>query len=379
MRNRIAYAVATVVALSSPFAAKAEETYKIGSSLGLTGYVAVYDRAWRDGMDLAVEALNAKSGINGKKVELFVEDNKSEPQEAVVGYRKLMSVDGVQIFVSGCVSAGNFAAAPFVAKAQLPMVLCSILPPKPEEQEWAFSTLAPAKFEVGARYQYLKEKTDIRKVAILHDPTPYAMLMKDIGAKMAADYGLEVVATETYKQDDADMSVQIGRAHAAGAGAIVKMGRGGSTVTVAKNIRQLGLDKMLLLSSLDDGSVFVQAGEALGAQSLFVATAIQLSGTMADEAQRAVAEPFLKQWHERYGMDRDTNAGARGWDAIMLVAKAVEDAKSVEGPAVRAALEKIAGFQGVMSKYTFAPGAHVGVTENPFVVGVAQGGMLVAK
>ena len=65
------------------------QTYKIGGSLGLTGYAATNDRAWRDGMQIAADYINAKGGVLGKKVELFIEDNRSEPQEAVVGYRKM--------------------------------------------------------------------------------------------------------------------------------------------------------------------------------------------------------------------------------------------------------------------------------------------------
>ena len=88
--------------------------------------------------------INAKGGILGKKIEIITEDNRSEPQEAVVGYRKMISSDNVQIFASGCVSAGNFAAAASVVRAKIPMVLCSILPRQPEEQKWAFSTLRAA-------------------------------------------------------------------------------------------------------------------------------------------------------------------------------------------------------------------------------------------
>src|SRR5215470_14404989 len=89
--------------------AQAQDTYKIGMSAGLTGYAATVDRAWRDGVEVAIAALNAKGGILGKKVELVVEDNKSEPQEAVTVYRKMISSDRVNVFASGCVSAGNLA------------------------------------------------------------------------------------------------------------------------------------------------------------------------------------------------------------------------------------------------------------------------------
>ena len=297
MSLRAGLAAAAVAGLLAVSPASAQDTIKIGSSVGLTGYAAVTDRAWRDGLLLAVEAVNAKGGVLGKKLELVVEDNKSEPQEAVVVYKKMMSSDKVGSFNSGCVSAGNFAAAASVIQAELPMILCSILPRRPEEQKWAFSFLPPPKFEVETRYQYLKDKTQIRKIGILHDPTPYGMLMTDIGTKLAADFGLEVVAKESYKQDDSDFSVQIGRMNSAGAGAIIKIGIGGSTVTAAKNIKQLGLDKMLLLGSTDDLAIFKPTAESIGERFLFVGPGVQMPDQIADAAARAKTEDFLKLWN----------------------------------------------------------------------------------
>src|SRR5262249_3312409 len=103
---------AAVLALSSVAGASAQDIYKVGMSAGLTGYAATVDRAWRDGVEIGIAALNAKGGISGRKVDLVVEDNRSEPQEAVTVYRKMISSDKVNVFASGCVSAGNLAAAP---------------------------------------------------------------------------------------------------------------------------------------------------------------------------------------------------------------------------------------------------------------------------
>lgn len=357
--------------------ASAQNVYKIGAALGLTGYGAVTDRAWRDGQILAIEQLNARGGLLGRKIEYVPEDNRSEPQEAVVVYRKMLSNDRVNIFGSGCISAGNFAAAGFVVRAQLPMVLCSILPPRPEEQKWSFSTLPPPRFEMETRYRYLKEKTDIRKVGIMHDPTPYAMMMRDVGVKVAQEFGIEIVAVEAYKPDDSDMSVQVGRINGAGAGAIIKMGQGGATVTIAKNVKQLGLDKMLLLASVDDGTILKAAGEVLDERFLFVAAGVQVPESIPAGPARDAAGDFLKVWRAKYG-DRDTYGGSRGWDSITLIAKAVEGSKSFEGPAVRDAIEKI-NLQGAFARYNFSPEQHVGITENPYIIGVLRGGKLAMK
>ncbi len=353
MPCRSKWLIAAGLGLLFPSIASAEETFKIGASLGLTGYAAITDRAWRDGLILAADTLNAKGGLLGRKIELVIEDNRSEPQEAVVGYKKMISNDAVQIFDSGCVSAGNFAAASSVVRAQLPMMLCSILPQRPEEQKWAFSFLAPPRFEIEARYRYLKEKTQIRKVGILHDPTPYALLMKDLGVKLAKDFGIEVVTVESYKQDDADVSVQLGRINGAGGEAVIKMGQGGSTVTVAKNIKQLGLEKMLLLGSTDDGAIFRQAGEVLGERFLFVAPPVQIPNSTPAGPQRDAIDTFLKEWQKKYP-DRDPTAGARAWDSMMVTAKAVEIAKSADGTALRDAVEKVPAYQGAFAAFHFS-------------------------
>src|SRR5215470_2726662 len=293
-------------------AAQAQDVYKIGMSAGLTGYAATVDRAWRDGVDIGIAALNAKGGISGRKVDLVVEDNRSEPQEAVTVYRKMISSDKVNLFASGCVSAGNFAAAPFVVRAEIPMVLCSILPQQPDHVKWAFTTIPPPRFEIETRLEYLKNNTQIKKVGVLHDPSPYANTQKSAAEKEAPQYGLEIVGVDQYKTDDADLSVQIQKMYAAGARAILKIGLGGTTLTAAKNIKQLGLD-MIMLTSLEDIAVFRPVAEVLGDRFFFVASPAQVYTALPDGALKIEIGKFLQPWQAKYG-DRDPNWAGRGWD-----------------------------------------------------------------
>ena len=350
---------ATAAALSSITGANAQGVYKIGMSAGLTGYVATVDRAWRDGVEIAIAALNGKGGVMGRKLELVVEDNRSEPQEAVTVYRKMISSDGVNVFVSGCVSAGNFAAAPFVVRSEIPMVLCSILPPRAEDVKWAFTTIPPPRFEVITRLQYLKDKTQVKKIGVLHDPSPYANLQKSVAEKEAKDYGLEIVGVEQYKTDDADLSVPIQKMYAAGARAILKIGLGGTTLTAAKNIKQLGLD-MIMLTSLEDIAVFRPVAEVLGDKFFFVASPAQAYAALPEGALKTEIAKFLKPWRGKYG-DRDPNWSGRAWDAVMLTAAAVEKAKAIDGPKVRDALETMDGFQGTTGVYHFSASNHQGI------------------
>lgn len=367
MASLVLACAATLIALPAT-----AQTYKIGISAGLTGYAATVDRAWSDGVKVAVDVLNAKGGINGRKLEVVVEDNRSEPQEAVTVYRKMMSSDKVNIFLSGCVSAGNLAAAGIVAKEQIPMMLCSILPTNEEHVKWAFSTLPPARFEVEKRLEYLKDNTQIRKFGVLHDPTPYANLQKSVAEKVAGNYGMAPPDIEQYKQDDADLSVQIGKINAAGAGAVLKIGLGGTTLTAAKNIKQLGLN-MVMLTSIEDLAVFRPVAEVLGDKFFFVAAPSQVYEALADNALKKSISDFLGPWKVKYG-DRDPNWAGRGWDAVMLTAAAIQKSKSFDGPKVRDALETITGFQGTTGVYNFAANNHQGITQNPFALATIRAG-----
>lgn len=354
--------------------ARAQDVYKIGMSAGLTGYAATVDRAWRDGVDLAVAALNAKGGILNRKVQVIVEDNRSEPQDAVTAYRKMISSDNVNVFASGCVSAGNFAAAPLVARAEIPMVLCSILPQQPDQVAWAFTTIPPPRFEVETRLEYLKDKTAIKKIGVLHDPSPYANAQSAAAEKEAGSYGLEIVDNEQYKTDDADLSVQIQKMYTAGARAIIKIGLGGTTLTAAKDIKQLGLN-MIMLTSLEDLAVFRPVADVLGDKFFFVASPSQVYEVLPAGALKTEIGKFLVPWRAKYG-DRDPNWAGRGWDAVSLIAAAAAKANSADGKKVRDALETIDGFQGTTGVYHFSATNHQGITENPLLLATIVNGQV---
>jgi ABC-type branched-subunit amino acid transport system substrate-binding protein len=359
MNFRHAIFAATALALIQAGAASAQETFKIGASLGLTGYGSLTDSHWRDGLQAAIAAVNAEGGVLGHKLELVFEDNKSTPE------------DNVKAFDSGCISAGNFAAASFVSQAKIPMFLCSILPRLPDEQKWAFSFLPPPKFEVEARYDYLKNKTDIRKIGILADPSPYSLMMKGLAEKEAADFGLTVVANETYQQDDADFSVQIGRINSAGGGAIVMIGQGNAVVTAANNIKHLGLDKMLLLGSINEKDIQSSVGSVLGAQFLFPSPMIQVAERklemITNPVSRTAAQAFVTAFTAK-NPDTDTSMASRAWDSVLMMVAALKKAGSTDGTALRDAFEALGHYDGAGASYDFSTDQHVGITQNPYVM-----------
>jgi branched-chain amino acid transport system substrate-binding protein len=119
--------------------------------------------------------------------------------------------------------------------------------------------------------------------------------------------------------------------------------------------------------------------DVLGLHFFFVASPSQVYDDLQPSPLKTAIGDFLQPWRAKYG-DRDPNWAARGWDAVMLTAAAVQRAHNTDGTAVRDALEQTHGFQGTTGVYNISPENHYGITADPFVVAQILGGQVkVAK
>lgn len=363
--KKIGVSLAAIALCTTVSNANAED-YVVGASVALSGYLATLDRGWTDGVRIGVEQINKQGGVLGRKFKLVIGDNRSEPQEAVSAYNKMLLSDRAKVFISGCLSAGNFAAAPIVIRRKIPMIVCSVIPRNKGQAHWVYSTLPLPTYEIVPRLTYLKNKTSVKKIGVLYGQSPYANLLSRLTKKIAPKFGIEVVGAEQYTQTDADLSTQIKKLTSAGAQAILKMGVGPSTITAAKNIKALGLSIPLLVG-VGDLKVLKPTALEFGNGFFFVASPPQVYSTLAEgNATKKVIAQFLVPWQAKYG-DRDPTWAGRGYDAVLFLAEAIRTAKSFDGPKVRDAMEKISNFQGTSGAYNFDKN-HYGVTNNPLVL-----------
>lgn len=106
--------------ISSAFA---QETFKIGSPLPLTGAGAAFGEKFKKAYQMAIDEINSKGGVNGKKLELVVEDTQAKPTLAVTASKKLMESDRVVALVGGWSSGVALAVAPFANENKIPYLL----------------------------------------------------------------------------------------------------------------------------------------------------------------------------------------------------------------------------------------------------------------
>ena len=167
--------------------------------------------------------------------------------------------------------------------------------------------------------------------------------------------------------------------NAAGARAILKIGLGGTTLTAAKNIKQLGLD-MLMLTSLEDIAVFRPVAEVLGDKFFFVASPAQVYEALPDGALKAEIGRFLTALARQVQRSRSELGRARLGcrDADRRGGREGEDRST--GAKLRDTLETMDNFQGTTGVYHFSPTNHQGITENPLLLArIVNGKVEVAK
>lgn len=353
--NRIAATFATMLVLTacgnSTGAGDAKKApIKIGAAFALTGYLASFDKPTLHGAQMAVDDINSNGGVNGTPLKLLVEDMKSLPNEAATVAIKLIVQDHVNLLISGASSAGTQAMAPIAEQHQVPIVSGSTLSVPPPAG--TVSTVPNPLAEVTVRLQYAKLQ-HFTKVAVIHDPSPYALQqLKELeGAAPAA--GMTLVANEAYASAASDLtallSPMVGKADV-----IFKLGAGPTSLLAARNLAGMGAQIPLWLGT-ENIATLKQAGAAYGNVGAVV-YAPQVPDAIKDPALKKATDTFLKLWNQKFP-DEDPAVGGRGWDIIQIAVLGIKKAGSTNGPKMTVALTHLT-YQGTNVKYTFTDSVH---------------------
>jgi branched-chain amino acid transport system substrate-binding protein len=249
---------------------------------------------------------------------------------------------------------------------------------------FAYVYKSPQRSSVAVKrlYMFLQEK-GLKRVALLTAADGFG---KDGGrwlTKLAADYGLEVVAQESFGPKDTDMTAQLTKLKNAKPQAIVTWTIGPAGAIVAKNKAQLGIVLPLFqCHGLPDPKYIELAGKASEGDRM-PATKLMVVDELPDnDPQKPVIQEFVKLYTETYNYDKEfpinTHSGY-AWDAITIVANAMKKA-GTDPQALRAAIEQTKGYVGISGIYNITAEDHNGLAVDSMVVlEVKDGKFVMAK
>ena len=263
----------------------------------------------------------------------------------------------------------------FFEESQVPLVSCAasekIVNPV---SKWVFNTPQLDRHAVLKILADLKKK-GLSRVAVLSVSDGYGQSGRAVLAELIPAQGLTLAADEVYGPKDTDMTAQLTKIKETKADALICWGTNPGPAVVARNYKQLGLAMPLYMSHGVASDKFIELAGPAAEGILLPAGRLIVAGQLPDgHAQKKLLLDYAAQYKAKFNAPV-SSFGGYAWDALALVARAVEAGNSVKPADIRDNLEKIQGLVATTGVYSMSPANHNGLDESAFVmVAIEKGG-----
>ena len=321
--------------------ARAQAPVRIGVIEPLSGPVAASGNYIRMGSEIARDWLNAKGGVLGRKVELVIEDNKSDPKEAASAAEKLIVRDKVPAIMGAWGSSMTLAAMPKLEEYGVPMVVetSSAASITKRGNPWIFRISPPSEMEAVGLEPYV-DKLAIKKADFLAVNTDWGRGSIQTFGDLLKKKGLPVGAAEFMEQSATDMNAQITKIKTTGGDTLFLTTAVEQITLVLKQAQEQRLSRKIVTTggSSSPTQLIKQAGAAAEGTYHIVFFMPWFPESMPDGK---LAKAFVDEWAKRGNPFEGLTEGFRGHDGIVTIAEAVKVAGKDDPKAVRDALWRV--------------------------------------
>lgn len=324
-----------------------EDVIKVGFLGALTGDVACYGIPGLKGLELAVEEINAQGGILGKKVEIVKEDNRGDKTEAANITKKFISKDKVSAIIGDPCTGITIVAARIAQDNQ--MVLIS--PGAAGEGaiaagDYCFRNTLLDKLACPSVAKYLMQKgyKNFALVTAINDE--YSVGLSDYYRAALKDLGGNIVIDESIQKGDTNFAAQVTKIKPTNPDIIIFTGYYQEAALFMKEVRKQGMDQ-----------IFVGGDGCLG-EDLYKLGGSAVEGSLvycgfSPEQSRPEVQEFLDKYAEKFNGELADMFSAQYYDAMYIVAQAMERANSTDPKVYKAEMAKTVDFPGVSGVTTF--------------------------
>jgi len=378
MKRYVALLVLVVLALFSTNV-MASGTIRIGALFSVTGPASFLGEPEKNTLEMVVKEANARGGIKGNKIELFVYDTQGDATKAVQLATKLIKNDKVVAIIGPSTTGDTMAIIPIIEKEQIPLISCAagvkITDPV---KKWVFKT--PANDHVAAEklLDYLTKQKQ-KNLAILTVSDAYGQSGREQLKALAAKKGFTVVADEVYSPKDTDMTAQLTKIKGTKADTIVCWGTNPGPAVVTRNVKQLGIKTPLCQSHGVASKKYIELAGTDAAEGVTLpAGKLTIYDKLKkNDPQYKVLSDYDQAYKKNYGVEAST-FGGYAYDAFLLLTEAVT--KSGTTPEqIRIGIEQVRKLVGVSGIFTMSPTDHNGLDLSAFeMVKISNGDWVLA-
>jgi branched-chain amino acid transport system substrate-binding protein len=360
---------------------KKQEVYKIGAIYSKTGPGSPLGEPEWNATELLEKQINDDGGINGVPIDIILADDESTPEKATEEMNRMIHDEKVIAMLGTTTSGPSLAMKGIAMDNEVPLISAGaavgIISPV-EESTWVFKTPHSDAHAVERIYMYLKD-SGLTDIAILADSNAYGASGVEQLEALKGDYGINIVANETYNTEDADMKTQLTKINSSGAKAVIVWGTNPGPAIAAKNMKELGMTIPYIGShGIANQSFLDLAGDA--AEGVVIPTGKLLFPTQipSDDPQYDVIKKFYDSYTAKYGSE-PTNFGSYGYDNIMLIVEALKSG-ATDRDSIRDYLEnKVKDYVGATGIFNFSSKDHNGLSADSMVMAEVKDGKWMLK
>jgi branched-chain amino acid transport system substrate-binding protein len=339
--------------------AMAQEPIKIGVTEPLTGAFAASGNYVAQGAKIAEDEINAAGGVLGRKIQLIIEDNKSNPTEAVGTVEKLTQKDKVPVLMGAWSSTLTLAVMPKLEEYGVPMVVETSSSGKitTSGNPYIFRISPTSEMEAKA-FQPLVAKLGIKKADFLYTNNDFGIGSGAEYAKMLKASGVEIGVSETMDPKATDFSAQLAKIKASGGDTLFVTTAVEQVTLILKQAKEQQL-KVRIISSGGSNSpdqLIEQAGEAANGSFHTVFFPPWFPEVTKNPE---VSKRYMDEWKKRGHNVGGLTEGFRGYDGIFTIVAAIKAAGKTEPEAIRAALWSVQ-VKGIYGDIAFTKQGPVG-------------------
>jgi branched-chain amino acid transport system substrate-binding protein len=368
--------LAALLLLAAGRPAAAAEELKIGALLSVTGPAAFLGAPEARTLEMLAEQVNARGGIAGHKVKLVVKDTGGSPEKAVSFARQLLDEEKVFAIIGPSTSGETMAVKNLAEEAQTPLVSLAAA-------EVIVNPVAPNVFKTAQKdshaaalvFQDMKRR-GITRIAVFSSNTGFGKAGKEQIARLAPEYGIQIVLDEVYDKAATDLSAEATKLKGSNAQAVLNWSIEPAQSILVKNIRQLGIAIPIYQSHGFGNLAYAKAAGPAAEGVIFPLGRLLVADALpAGHPQKAVLVAYRDAYQKRYG-EEVSGFGGYAWDAFELLAAAVRK-DGLDRARVRATLETTQGFVGQSGIFRFSPADHNGLGMDSFVMLTVKDGRFV--
>ncbi len=357
-------ALAAATGLAAAWPAHAQDSVKLGLVAAMSGQSAKSGEAIVRGLSIALDEINAKGGVLGKKLELIVRDDESNPAKGVVAARELVQREKVVAMFGGLDTPVSMAIVPFANQAKVPFMgvwaAGTPITRNGAPENYVFRVSAVDELVDIALVDYAVKKYQTKKPGMILVNNAWGE-SNEVGLKAALKVkGIEYAGIEKFEGNDVDVVPQLSRLKAAGADVLFMVGNVGPSAQVVKSLDRMSWNVPIVSHWGPSGGRFAELAGASAAKVHFIQT-YSFSGKLSPKGESVLAALKKKYPEIKTLADVTPAVGiANAYDAMHLTALAITKAGNTDGAKIREGFYAIDSYDGLIKAYKkpFTPANH---------------------